>query len=139
MFRPSVESLARLYDMQHETAYRDVLTYRSPSSGQPVGASFLIPRTRDDLAHRRQMIKTWADATCGMMGRSADFLNTMVTAWAAKSAYFAQQHPECEERVLHWRNNGCVVTSFTRSLPNHTSRLSRNPAMNSAPVRMAIS
>jgi 4-hydroxyphenylacetate 3-monooxygenase len=102
LFRPSVESLARLYDMQHETAYRDVLTYRSPSSGQPVGASFLIPRTRDDLAHRRQMIKTWADATCGMMGRSADFLNTMVTAWAAKSDYFAQQSPECAERVLRY-------------------------------------
>jgi 4-hydroxyphenylacetate 3-monooxygenase oxygenase component len=102
LFRPAIESLARLYDMQHEAAYRDVLTYRSPTSGQPVGASFLIPRTRDDLVRRRHMIKTWADATYGMMGRSADFLNTMVMAWAAKSDYFAQQSPACAERVLRY-------------------------------------
>lgn len=104
LLRPAVESLARLYDMQHEAAYREQLTYSSPTTGEPVGLSFLIPRTQEDLVRRRQMIKTWADATCGMMGRSADFLNTMVTAWAAKSAYFAQQHPECEERVLHYYN-----------------------------------
>jgi 4-hydroxyphenylacetate 3-monooxygenase len=102
LFRPAIESLARLYDMQHEAAHRDVLTYRSPTSGQPVGVSFLIPRTREDLVRRRQMIKTWADATYGMMGRSADFLNTMVMAWAAKSDYFAQQHPECAERVRRY-------------------------------------
>lgn len=101
-FRPAIESLARLYDMQHEAAYRDVLTYCSPTSGQPVGVSFLIPRTQDDLARRRRMIKTWADATYGMMGRSADFLNTMVMAWAAKSDYFAQQSPACAERVLRY-------------------------------------
>jgi 4-hydroxyphenylacetate 3-monooxygenase oxygenase component len=102
LFRPAIESLARLYDMQHEAAYQDVLTYRSPTSGQPVGVSFLIPRTRDDLARRRRMIKTWSDATYGMMGRSADFLNTMVMAWAAKSDYFTQQSPACAERVLRY-------------------------------------
>jgi aromatic ring hydroxylase len=44
------------------------------------------------------VLKTWADATYGMMGRSADFLNTVVMAWAAKSGYFAQHSPECAER-----------------------------------------
>lgn len=102
LFRPSIDSLAQLYDMQHEAAHHEHLTYTSPTSGKPVGTSFLIPRTREDLVRRRQMIKMWADATCGMMGRSADFLNTMVAAWAAKSSYFAQQSPECEERVLKY-------------------------------------
>jgi 4-hydroxyphenylacetate 3-monooxygenase len=101
-FRASIESLARLYDMQHDAVLQPQLTYQSPTSGKPVGLSFLIPQTREDLFRRRQMIKIWADATCGMMGRSADFLNTMLTAWAAKSAYFAQQSPECAERVLRY-------------------------------------
>src|SRR5262245_13734862 len=101
-FRGSIESLARLYDMQHDPALHSKLTYQSPTSGKPVGLSFLIPKTREDLFRRRQMIKLWADATCGMMGRRADFLNTMLTAWAAKSAYFAQQSPECAERVLRY-------------------------------------
>ncbi len=98
-FRGAIGSLAGLYDMQHEPAHREALTYPSPTTGNPVGMSFLIPRTREDLVRRRQMVKIWADATCGMMGRSADFLNTMVMAWAAKQEYFAQQSPECMERV----------------------------------------
>lgn len=101
-FRASIESLARLYDMQHDPALQAQLTYQSPTSGKPVGLSFLMPKTQEDLFRRRRMIKLWADATCGMMGRSADFLNTMLTAWAAKSVYFAQQHPECAERVLRY-------------------------------------
>lgn len=99
LFRPAIESLARLYDMQHEAAYRDLLPYPSPTSGKRAGLSFLIPRTCEDLVRCRQTIKVWADATCGMMGCSADFLNTMVTAWVAKSDYFAQQNSECAERV----------------------------------------
>ena len=34
-----------------------------------------------------------------MLGRNADFLNTMLTAWAAKADYFTQQSPACRERV----------------------------------------
>ena len=98
-FRAAVGSIATLYDMQHDPAHHDALCYPSPSSGEPVGRSFLIPRTREDLVSRRTLTKTWADATCGMLGRSADFLNTMLTAWAAKADYFAQQSPACRERV----------------------------------------
>ena len=113
-FRAAVESIAHLYDMQHDPAYRDTLCYPSPTSGNPVGLSFLIPRTRDDLVRRRAMSKVWADATCGMMGRSADFLNAMLTAWAAKADYFARQSPECRERVLDYyeycRENDLFLT-----------------------------
>ena len=45
-FRAAVESVARLYDMQHDPAYQDTLCYPSPTSGDPVGLSFLIPRTQ---------------------------------------------------------------------------------------------
>jgi 4-hydroxyphenylacetate 3-monooxygenase len=100
-FRAPIESLARLYDMQHDPELQPLLTYPSPTTGDPVGLSFLIPHTGEDLVRRRQMIKLWADATCGMMGRSGDFLNSMITAWAAKKDYFAQQSPENAERV--WR------------------------------------
>ena len=44
-FRNVVRSYAELYDMQHDPAYRDVLTYPSPTSGEPVATSFLVPKT----------------------------------------------------------------------------------------------
>ena len=39
--RRVARSVAHLYDMQHDPALRDAMTYPSPSSGEPVGLSFL--------------------------------------------------------------------------------------------------
>jgi 4-hydroxyphenylacetate 3-monooxygenase len=80
-------SLARLYDLQYE--YLDEMTYVSPSSGERVGLSFLTPRTRDDLPRVRAMMKRWADYSGGMMGRSPDYLNRSVMAYAAAADYMA--------------------------------------------------
>ena len=56
--------------MQHDPAYRDVLTYPSPTTGDPVATSFLVPRTPEDLAKRGQAFKVWADRSLGMLGRT---------------------------------------------------------------------
>ena len=34
-FRNVVRSYAELYDMQHDPAFRDILTYPSPATGEP--------------------------------------------------------------------------------------------------------
>ena len=117
-FRAAVSSIASLYDMQHDPAHHERLCYPSPSSGEPAGRSFLIPRNREDLVSRRTMTKTWADATGGMLGRSADFLNSRLTAWAAKADYFAQQSLACRERDLLLRS--VFGTSGVSAPPSRT-------------------
>ena len=59
--------------------------------GGPCGSSFLIPRTRADLVKRRQSMKVWADATFGMVGRSPDYLNTVLMTWAEGADFFGQR------------------------------------------------
>src|SRR5436309_14127267 len=59
-FRNVVRSVAALYDLQHDAALRDQMTFVSPSGGERVGMSFLVPRTHNDLALLRTMMKTWA-------------------------------------------------------------------------------
>src|SRR5262249_48269273 len=86
-------AIASLYDMQCEPELREIITYQSPTTGDPVGLSFIIPRTRDDLVRRREMMLRWARATCGMMGRSPDFMNVTFAAWAASADYFARPRP----------------------------------------------
>lgn len=81
-FAAQVRAIAHLYDLQHDPQHRDVLTYPSPTSGAPVGTAFMMSRTIDDLRKRRAAFQTWAEATFGMMGRSPDFLNTTVMAFA---------------------------------------------------------
>ena len=96
-----VKSVAALYDMQHDPELREEMTYASPTSGQPVGLSFLIPQSVEDLERRRNMMTRWAWASCGMMGRSPDFLNVIFAAWAGAADYFAQDRPEFKQNVIN--------------------------------------
>jgi 4-hydroxyphenylacetate 3-monooxygenase len=89
-FRNVIRSYAELYDLQHDPAYRHVLTYPSPSSGEPVATSFLVPRTPEELAQRRAAFKLWADRSFGMLGRTGDYLNSALMALGSAQAWFAQ-------------------------------------------------
>ena len=83
-------AIAALYDMQCDPKYRDEMTYTSPTTGDRVGLSFINPRTREELEARRVMMLNWARSTCGMMGRSPDFMNVTLAAWGAAADYFAR-------------------------------------------------
>ena len=69
-------AIASPYDMQHDAKVGREMTYISPTSGDRVGLSFIIPRTKEELEARRAMMLNWARTTCGMMGRSPDFMNS---------------------------------------------------------------
>ncbi|HCB34438.1 MAG TPA: 4-hydroxyphenylacetate 3-monooxygenase, oxygenase component [Acidimicrobiaceae bacterium] len=86
--RNGVASLAALYDIQCEPDRADVMTTVSPTSGDRVGMSFVIPRTVDDLVARAEMHKVWADASLGQLGRAPDYLNVNVMAAGTAAAYF---------------------------------------------------
>ena len=45
----AARSLAELYDIQHDPALAARMTFASPASGDPVGLSFIEPRSVDDL------------------------------------------------------------------------------------------
>ncbi len=89
-FRASIESLATLYDMQHDPAYREVLVTESQDIGEPIGRAFEIPHTLEQLCLKREAYAIWARSNCGMLGRSPDFLNVMMAALAAKRSFFAE-------------------------------------------------
>jgi 4-hydroxyphenylacetate 3-monooxygenase len=112
--RNGVKSVAALYDMQHDSELREEMTYASPTTGDPVGLSFMIPQTVEDLERRRNMMTRWAWASCGMMGRSPDFLNVIFAAWAGASDFFAQDRPEFKQNVSNYyeyiRENDLTLT-----------------------------
>src|SRR2546423_1431803 len=101
-FRNVVRSFAELYDMQHDPAYRDILTYPSPATGDPVATSFLQPRTPEDLVQRRQAFKLWADRSFGMLGRTGDYLNSALMALASARDWFAQASPQHGENIRRY-------------------------------------
>jgi 4-hydroxyphenylacetate 3-monooxygenase len=115
---PGLESgmraIAKLYDMQHDSQLRDKMTYVSPTSGERVGLSFIIPRSREELQARGVMMLNWARTTCGMMGRSPDFMNVTFSAWAGAADYFGNSRREFGENLKRYyeyiRENDLTLT-----------------------------
>ena len=97
-----VRAIASLYDQQHDPKLRDEMTYVSLTSGERLGLSFIIPRTQDELQRRGAMMLRWARTTCGMMGRSPDFMNVTFAAWAAASSYFGRGRPQFAENIKRY-------------------------------------
>jgi 4-hydroxyphenylacetate 3-monooxygenase len=113
-FAGAAQSLAELFDMQHDPGLHDRMTYASPSSGDRVGLSFIEPRSVDDLVRRRGMVKIWMDQTCGMFGRSPDFLNVMLTGLAAAAPEFGRSDKRFADNIrnyhVHAREHDLCMT-----------------------------
>src|SRR6201991_1568630 len=101
-FRNVVRSFAELYDMQHDPAYRDILTYPSPATGEPVATAFLTPTTPAHLAQRRDAFKLWADRSFGMLGRTGDYLNSALMALASAHDWFGQAGAHYGENIRRY-------------------------------------
>jgi 4-hydroxyphenylacetate 3-monooxygenase len=122
-FRNGARSLAALYDMQHDAALQDVMTYASPTTGARVGLSFITPQTLHDLTRRRGMMTRWAQASCGMMARTPDFLNVAFMALAAAGDYFAGNRPEFKtniQRYYEYLRESDVTLTHTLVNPQRT-------------------
>jgi 4-hydroxyphenylacetate 3-monooxygenase len=87
-FRGGVATLAALYDLQWER--EDVCLYDSPSSGNPVGRSFMQPRSHEELASVTRAMRVSEERTNGLMGRAPSYLNRAIAAFAAGAPFLAE-------------------------------------------------
>ena len=101
-FAGIVKTYAQLYDLQHDPELRDVMTYTSPSTGEPVGRSFMVPRTADDLRSRREMMSVWANYSGGTLGRTADYLNSALMALSEAGPWFARADPAFADNIRRY-------------------------------------
>ncbi len=110
--RGGVHTLAHLYDLQWERA--DTCLYDSPSTGNQVARSFLMPRTREELESVGRAMRVWQHATLGMMGRAPDYINRAMTGYAAGAAFLAEAEPRFgSNAVRHYeylRENDLCLT-----------------------------
>lgn len=101
-FRNAIRSVARLYDIASGPEHRDVMTYPSPMTGRPVNKAFMLPRTKDDLTARRAAHKCWADASYGLMGRSPDFMASLLVGFALRPDVFARGGQQFADNVVRY-------------------------------------
>ena len=125
--RNGAHTLAKLYDLQHDPKFKDEMTYPSPTTGDPVGLSFIMPRTAEDLEKRGRMITNWARVTKGMMGRTPDFLNVALMSMAAAGDYCGRNRPEFKDNVVNYyeyvRENDLTLTHTLVNLQRNRAPL----------------
>lgn len=99
-FKGILQSKASLYDLQHNPTLKEEMTFPSPLTGNAVGLSFLAPKSKDDLQKRRKMIEHWAAHTHGIMGRSPDYLNTVLMSFASSAEYLQGKENSFPENLI---------------------------------------
>jgi 4-hydroxyphenylacetate 3-monooxygenase len=100
-FKGILQTKASLYDLQCDSEYINKMTYLSPETNSLIGLSFMQPKTKEDLKKRREMIEIWARHTHGLMGRSPDYMNTIVMSFASSSAALLKGKENCfPENIL---------------------------------------
>ncbi len=127
-----IRTVARLLDMQHDPGTAAEMTYASPTTGEPVGLSFIAPQSAEDLAARRNMMRRWAQVSCGMMGRSPDFLNVSLMAMAAAGDFFGEDRPEFKRNIQNYyemvREEDLVLTHTLINLQRSRGAPSPQPS-----------
>jgi 4-hydroxyphenylacetate 3-monooxygenase len=128
-FRRGAESIARLYDACADPAERQLMTFPSPKTGQPVFRAYQIPRTAEELAERRRFHQRWAEMTFGLMGRTPDHVAGFFCGYAAKPSVFAAAGQQYADNVVRFyeeaRDTHAYVTyaivppQIDRSKPAH--------------------
>ena len=126
-------SMAALYDMQRTENLRDEMTYPSPTTGDPVGLSFITPRTHEDLQKRSAMMFNWARCSGGMRGRSSDYINVEIMAAAAAADFYNQNDPRFGENTRNYyeyarENDLCMTHTLVNPQSNRALTASGHPS-----------
>ena len=80
-----VQTLASFVDRQHDPSFRDLLSFEE--GGERFAMSFLTPRTPEDVKRRGAAFYEWAKWSNGMMGRTPDYKNSSVMAFAGAAEF----------------------------------------------------
>ena len=116
-------TLAGFMDRQFEPALQDTLTYTE--DGKRYAMSFLTPRSQADVARRGAAFYEWARWSNGMFGRTPDYKNASLMAFAAGADFLAEGKPEFADNMRRYyayvRDNDRVLThTLVNPTFNHT-------------------
>ncbi len=102
-FRNAARSFAALYDAKADPAHRAATSYEE--DGGRHSLYFMRARTREDLAARTAMHRFIADLTYGLLGRSPDYVASLVTGMAARPEVFGRYKDNLLAHYRYMRDN----------------------------------
>lgn len=98
-FSGVANSIAKLYDIAADE--KNNMTYET-EDGTIANKIYMIPKSREDLASRREAISTWSQATYGMVGRSPDHVASFFAGFASMPEVFARGGEQYAENLMNF-------------------------------------
>ena len=125
-------TLAGIYDLQHLPEFRERMTFTSPTSGEPVALSYLVPESQDDLMRRRGALEIVADSCHGMLGRTPDYVNIQLTGSRQFAAIYGEKDPRFTAHLREYHEyvrerDLCLTHAFGHPQVNRSVGLSELP------------
>ena len=93
-FAETARTMASLFDISSNPANRDLMTYTSPKTGEPVNRIWQLPTSVDELRQRRGAIQRWAEEIFGFMCRTPDHVAGFSAGYAAAPEVLARDGNE---------------------------------------------
>ena len=113
------KTLASFMDKQFDPEYKEIVTYRE--DGRDITMSFLIPKSKEDIVSRGAAFYEWAKWSNGIFGRTPDYKNTSITAFAACAKLLEEGKVEFADNMLsYYQYASTNDTVLTHSLLNPT-------------------
>ncbi|MFT9818130.1 4-hydroxyphenylacetate 3-hydroxylase family protein [Lysinibacillus sp. NPDC056185] len=127
-FHQPIQEIAKLFDLQHDPKYQEELTHVCEETGERVATSFLFAKSYEDIMKRSKAFEVVARQTYGLMGRTPDFLNTVVTSLAQNSWFLAKYNQDWAKNIeayyRHIRDNDVFLTHAIVNPQNDRSKSS---------------
>ena len=105
-------TLAGFMDKQFDADLQDTITYEE--GGKRFATSYMIPKSREDIERRGAAFYEWATWSNGMFGRTPDYKNASVMAFAASAEFLVEGKPEYAENMRNYyeyvKTNDKVLT-----------------------------
>jgi len=83
-------SVAGIIDLHHAEGERKTMTALAHDSGGPISRYYSLAVTPEEVALRGRCFEAVARSTGGLMGRSPDFLATLLASWRAAGEVFGR-------------------------------------------------
>lgn len=126
VFKQPILEIAKLYDMQFDPAYQEKITHICEETGERISNAFLVPKSYEDIKARGELFEAYAMSTFGLMGRTPDFLNIVLTSMASNSWFLDKYNPEWSKNVQNYfkfvRDNDVFLTHAIINPQNDRSK-----------------
>ncbi|MGE7768012.1 4-hydroxyphenylacetate 3-hydroxylase family protein [Peribacillus sp. NPDC096540] len=128
IFKQPIHEIAKLYDIQNDPEYQNEITHICKETGERFNNAFLFPKTKEDLLKRSKLFEVYARMTYGLMGRTPDFLNVVVTSMAHNSWFLDKYNKDWSKNIKDYynyiRNNDLFLTHAIINPQNDRSKAS---------------